>query len=486
MVELEKQSNDNLLNKNTLQTTSDYQQAIEANPDLMSNYAHLGLAYLLQGQQAEAEAIWLTGISQGTSEEADLRQAELIEILISEASKQVEIFDYETALTIRLYIQKLEPDNINNLLVLAWLYIELNQFENQGQSVLLQATQLLLNSPQVEKLNSELFTKVIEKVLQINPYDTFIEVALKSQSLLKTENEQLKKIREKYVSLLTNSAFSLYQEKAFDLAFNQFQKSLKFQSDLTPKKQAEILYMQGLCCAHQKKNQAAISLFEASLKIAPNFAEAANELQKCNYRLKTELKGYQFTQDWFSRNIPCFQKYLNRYINIANIKALEIGSWEGRSTCWLLENILTHPTAEITCIDTFQGSIEHTTWFNKNYLQSIEKRFDFNIQTTQSSQKVKKIIGSSHQVLRSLPLNHYDFIYIDGSHLACDVLADAVLSWQLLKFGGLMIFDDYDFSVPNQPTQNTKIGIDAFLKSYQPKINIVLQNYQVIVEKIAH
>jgi tetratricopeptide (TPR) repeat protein len=485
MVELEKQSNDDLLNKNTLQTISDYEQAIEANPHLMSNYAHLGLAYLLQGQQTEAEAIWLTGISQGTSEEADLRQAELIEILISEASKHVEIFDYETALTIRLYIQELEPDNINNLLVLAWLYIELNQFEIQGQSVLLQATQLLLNSTQVEKVNSELLWRVIETVLEINPYDAFIEVGLKCLKL-ERENENIKKITEKYSGLCINLGIHLYQQKSFASAFKQLQKALNFKDNIAPHTQAEILYMQGLCCAHQKKNQAAIPLFEASLKIAPNFAEAANELQKCTYRLKTELKGYQFTQDWFSRNIPCFQKYLNRYINIANIKALEIGSWEGRSTCWLLENILTHPTAEITCIDTFEGSIEHTTWFNKNYLQSIEKRFDFNIQTTQSSQKVKKIIGSSHQVLRSLPLNHYDFIYIDGSHLACDVLADAVLSWQLLKFGGLMIFDDYDFSVPNQPTQNTKIGIDAFLKTYQPKINIVLQNYQVIVEKIAH
>ena len=36
-----------------------------------------------------------------------------------------------------------------------------------------------------------------------------------------------------------------------------------------------------------------------------------------------------------------------------------------------------------------------------------------------------------------------DLIYIDGSHLAKDVLSDAILSWKLLKPSGVMIFDDY-------------------------------------------
>ncbi|WP_261219975.1 class I SAM-dependent methyltransferase [Ancylothrix sp. D3o] len=485
MVQLEKQANDDLLNKNTLQTISHYEQAIEVNPHLMSNYAHLGLAYLLQGQQTEAEAIWLTGISQGTSEEADLRKAELIEILISEASKQVEIFDYETALTIRLYIQKLEPHNINNLLGLAWLYIELNKFETEGQSALLQATQVLLNSAQAEKVNSDLLLRVLETVLEINPYDAFIEVGLKCPKL-ERENEEIKKITAKYRGLFIKLGIHLYQQKSFASAFKQLQKALNFKDNMAPHTQAEILYMQGLCCVSQNKTQAAIPLFEASLNLSPNFAQAASELQKNQYRLKTQLKGYQFTQDWFSRNIPGFQKNLERYVNIADIKALEIGSWEGRSTCWLLENILIHPSAEITCIDTFQGSIEHTTFFNQTYINSIESRFDFNIQLTQAGQKVKKIIGNSHEILRTLPLNTYDFIYIDGSHLACDVLADAVLSWPILKLGGLMIFDDYDFSVPNQPTQDTKIGIDAFLKAFQPKLKILQQEYQVMVEKIAH
>ncbi len=484
MLELEKQPADYLAAEQYPEAITAYEQAIADDPSVISNYWYLGLAYLLQGQNAEAEATWLAGIAKGNADETTERQAELIQILITEASKKATIFDYEQAITIRLYVQKLESGNINNLLCLIWLYIETNQFQPHGQKILCQATEVLLSSEQAnQNVNSELLWRVIESVIEINPYDMFVEVGLNCPKL-DNESEPVKKIKEKYFNLSVNLGLSLLQQQSFAAAFQQFKKTLNIKANIPDTKQAEILYWEGVCQYRQRKFPEAIALFEASLKLAPNFAAAANELSKAKYRQQANLKGYQFTQDWFSRNIPSFQKNLARYVNISEIKALEIGSWEGRSTCWLLENILIHPTAEITCVDTFQGSVEHKLWFPQNYIQSIEERFDFNIALTNSAHKVKKIVGSSIEVMRCLPLNTYDFIYIDGSHLAYDVLADAVLAWQLLKEGGLMIFDDYDFLVPNQPQQNTKIGIDAFLTVFGDKLKVIHREYQVIVEKI--
>lgn len=87
--------------------------------------------------------------------------------------------------------------------------------------------------------------------------------------------------------------------------------------------------------------------------------------------------------------------------------------------------------------------------------------------------------------MRALPLTNYDMLYIDGSHLASDALTDAVLSWGLVKVGGLIVFDDYDFKFLNSVDagQDTKIGIDAFLKAFCKKVNILHQAHQVIVEK---
>jgi hypothetical protein len=106
----------------------------------------------------------------------------------------------------------------------------------------------------------------------------------------------------------------------------------------------------------------------------------------------------------------------------------------------------------------------------------------------------------SQEVLRKLPLNSFDIIYIDGSHIASDVLEDVVLSWRLLKTGGIIIFDDYHLVYLNSfacayqagvmsgayfnPSFNPKVGIDAFLSAFEPKIKILHKEYQVIVEKI--
>lgn len=36
----------------------------------------------------------------------------------------------------------------------------------------------------------------------------------------------------------------------------------------------------------------------------------------------------------------------------------------------------------------------------------------------------------------------FDLIYVDASHVAIDVLQDAVVCWRLLEVEGILIFDD--------------------------------------------
>ncbi|CAG8741307.1 12921_t:CDS:1, partial [Dentiscutata heterogama] len=78
----------------------------------------------------------------------------------------------------------------------------------------------------------------------------------------------------------------------------------------------------------------------------------------------------------------------------------------------------------------------------------------------------------------------FDFIYIDGSHVASNVLADAILAWNLLKDGGIMIFDDYEWDRYKEEYNNPKIAIDAFIKCYNPQIEIIHKGYQITIKKI--
>jgi hypothetical protein len=97
---------------------------------------------------------------------------------------------------------------------------------------------------------------------------------------------------------------------------------------------------------------------------------------------------------------------------------------------------------------------------------------------------VIKIKGPSGKVLRDLEWNRYQFIYIDGSHVAKDVLVDAVLSWDLLRAGGIIIFDDYEWNVDRwQEWRCPTIAIDAFLRVFEPHVEVLHKDNQVVVRK---
>lgn len=196
---------------------------------------------------------------------------------------------------------------------------------------------------------------------------------------------------------------------------------------------------------------------------------------------------YKFTTDFFSVHINQWKKDLEHFMDQANIEFLEIGSFEGRSATWMLTAILTHESAHLTCLDTFDFAGQGYIALKDLGLESmsIESRFDYNIQKTGAASKVTKLLGRSCESLRSLPFDNYDFIYIDGSHVAVDVLEDAVLAWRLLKEGGRLTFDDYEWQEASDPLLLPRMAIDAFLSIYKGRYNLICKSYQVTVEKIS-
>ncbi len=111
--------------------------------------------------------------------------------------------------------------------------------------------------------------------------------------------------------------------------------------------------------------------------------------------------------------------------------------------------------------------------------------FRANIRTAQGEARTELKLGLSREILRTLPLAAYDFIYIDGSHSTVDVLEDAVLAFRLAKAGGIIAFDDYLWDDPEFNQQGTpKLAIDAFTEIYREKLNILESGYQVWIRKL--
>jgi hypothetical protein len=72
------------------------------------------------------------------------------------------------------------------------------------------------------------------------------------------------------------------------------------------------------------------------------------------------MQSKSFTVDWFSVHIPHWEVWLQKYKGKPDIRYLEIGSFQGRSLTWMLDNILTHETAKADAVDIWVGSQEHT------------------------------------------------------------------------------------------------------------------------------
>lgn len=187
-----------------------------------------------------------------------------------------------------------------------------------------------------------------------------------------------------------------------------------------------------------------------------------------------------FTTDWFTKQQPDFELQL-RGLKGKEIQCLEIGSFEGRSALWLLENIVTHPLSRLTCMDTWGGSEEYAMMDIS--MNGKRKLFEDNIKDHKDRVIIKQ--GMSQILLRSMDVNKkLDFIYIDGSHTAYDVLEDIILSWRLLKPGGIMAMDDYEWTILNNTRHEPKMAIDSFLFIWEGQYELLVKNWMVWVKKL--
>lgn len=143
-----------------------YEQAIEAEPDNRSHYWYLGLALLLDGQEIEAQATWLMGMTGGYSEQVDLWTKDLIYVLQIEAHRLSKLGDYLSTWTISHSLWEINPTDLNNLLHLINLSILIGRFTEADIDSL--GLIELLKSDKSSDVDSSLLLLVVKNVLDYN------------------------------------------------------------------------------------------------------------------------------------------------------------------------------------------------------------------------------------------------------------------------------------------------------------------------------
>jgi len=195
------------------------------------------------------------------------------------------------------------------------------------------------------------------------------------------------------------------------------------------------------------------------------------------------MTEYQFTKDWFNWAPAVWEQLTPMLSGVAGKRNfLEIGSFEGRSSVWIAENMM-QDGDHLRCIDTWEGGEEH----GEENMSEVEERFRANlIVATQKFPERLIFQSKGTSVARLAQLQGktmFDFVYIDGSHKAPDVLTDACMSWPMLKPTGFMVFDDYMWGDPRDALHRPKIAIDAFTNIFGETAEIVHVGYQLVVRK---
>ena len=198
--------------------------------------------------------------------------------------------------------------------------------------------------------------------------------------------------------------------------------------------------------------------------------------------MKSEKK---YTVSWFSE-VGALENVLKDLNKESELHFLEIGCYEGKSTTWFIDNYRKNGKSTITCVDPW---LPYSQVDNKDVefnLNGVKDRFEHNVKTTGKIDKVVIKHGKSNEMLFDSEVRgkQYDLIFIDGNHTTKYVMEDSVLSWGLLKIGGIMVFDDYQWRLHQRETLRPKLAVDSFCKVYGDYLQIVYNGYRLAIKKI--
>ena len=187
--------------------------------------------------------------------------------------------------------------------------------------------------------------------------------------------------------------------------------------------------------------------------------------------------------NWFNATAEAnFVTHLRNNVDRTKaLHALQLGSFTGDASVWLLNNVLTHDKSTLTDVDTWLGSDE-PLHEGLNFARA-EQLHDEAV--APYGDKVITFKGTTREFFLKFPKKSYDFIYVDASHKAVDVLEDVVKSHVALKVGGILALDDYIWGQDYPALDTPRPAIDVFLRFYALKYQVLGINNQVWLRKIS-
>ena len=196
--------------------------------------------------------------------------------------------------------------------------------------------------------------------------------------------------------------------------------------------------------------------------------EALNEchiLKKPHFDFFTGFAGKAVRQILLSSILENYiLRKLNKDKDFSNINYLEVGSWLGASLLSVSSVVSKYPiNGRYTCVDLWKpynpradivGSEKSARMEELCRNESAFPLFLYNASASIRTEDLNVVRQSSMHALRQFKNAEsiiYDLAFIDGLHYYEFVLNDLLLSYDLLKPGGILVFDDYECRFDDVP-----------------------------------
>jgi FkbM family methyltransferase len=187
-----------------------------------------------------------------------------------------------------------------------------------------------------------------------------------------------------------------------------------------------------------------------------------------NYYITKEEIHNHSTGGWNNE----FKKNTSQFLETKFDFVLEVGCFEGLTTKYICENLLSEGGRVIVVDPLLDYYYEEDNGVHPYFKQQYQR---FLRNTKGLPVELKR--GKSEDELPKMNAFRFSFVYIDGMHFHPFPYQDGCWAFAETKIGGVILFDDYLWN------ESSQMSIDKFLDEFAGAYEILEKGYQVMIKK---